>query len=89
MKEAIEKLWDEYFSEKCAAMDTDEERRLAKKTVEFHEAASSLLNKEQEAAVEKYVDALCDMEAIFVKKAFFKGCEFSFSFLLQMGNFEK
>ncbi len=89
MKEVIETLWDEYFSEKCAAMDTDEERSLAKKTVELHEAASSLFNKEQEAAVEKYVDALCEMEAIFVKKAFFKGCEFSFSFLLQMGNLEK
>ena len=45
MKEVFETVWDEYFFEKCAEMDTDEERRLAKKTVEFHEAASSLLNE--------------------------------------------
>ena len=34
-------------------------------------------------AVEKYVDVLCDVEAFFVKKAFFKGCEFATSFLLE------
>ncbi len=89
MKEVFETVWDEYFFEKCAKMDTDEERRLAKKTIEFHEAASSLLNEEQENAVEKYVDALCDMEAIFVKKAFLKGCEFSFSFLWRVGNLKQ
>jgi len=34
-------------------------------------------------AVEKYVDALYDMEALHTKKAFFKGCRFSVSFLIQ------
>ena len=39
-----------------------------------------------EEAVEKYVDALCDLEALFVKKAFLKGCEFAVSFLLEAGD---
>ncbi len=87
MKETLEKLWDEYLSDECAVIDTDEERKLTKKTLELHEKVNGLLNKEQEEAVEKYVDVLCDMEALFVKKAFFKGCEFAVSFLLETGNF--
>ncbi|MBO5354439.1 MAG: hypothetical protein J6B09_00045 [Clostridia bacterium] len=89
MKETLEKLWNEYLLDECAAINTNEERTLMKKTVELHEKVNALLNKEQEEAVEKYVDALCDMEALFVKKAFFKGCEFAVSFLLEVGRFEK
>ena len=69
--------------------DTDEERKLTKKTAQLHEEANALLNKDQKAAVEKYVDALCDIEALFVKKAFFRGCEFAVSFLLEAGNLGK
>ena len=89
MKKTLEKLWNEYLLDECAAINTNEERTLMKKTVELHEKVNALLNKEQEEAVEKYVDALCDMEALFVKKAFFKGCEFAVSFLLEVGRFEK
>ena len=89
MKETLEKLWKEYLSEECSALSTDEERGLAKEAVELHEKANALLNKEQEAAVEKYVDVLYNIEAIFVKKAFFKGCEFAVSFLLEAGNLGK
>ena len=89
MRQCLEKLWKEYFSDECAVMDTDEERMLAKKAVELHEKANALLNKEQEEHVEKYVDALCDIEGRFVKKAFFKGCEFAISFLTDTHNFEK
>ncbi len=89
MKETLEKLWNEYLWDKCAAIDTDEERKLTKKTVELQEKANALLNKEQKEAVEKYVDLLCDVDALFVKKAFFKGCEFAVSFLLQSGNLGK
>ena len=85
MKKTLEKLWNEYLSDECAVIDTDEERTLMRKTIELHETANALLNKEQEAAVEKYVDSLCDLEAFFVKKAFFKGCEFAVSFLLETG----
>ena len=89
MKETLEMLWNEYMLDECAAINTDEERKLAKEALELHEKANILLNKEQKEAVEKYVDALCDIEALFSKKAFFKGCEFAVSFLLETGNFEE
>ena len=89
MKETLERLWNEYLLDECAAINTDEERKLTRRTLELHEKANALLNKEQEAAVEKYVDALCDIEVLFAKKAFFKGCEFAVSFLLESGNFEE
>ena len=86
MKEILEKLWNEYLLEECATIETEEEKILTKKAVELHEIANNLLNDEQRDAVEKYIDALCDIEALFVKKAFFKGCEFSVSFLLEARN---
>ena len=89
MKEIFEKLWDEYFFDKCAVMDTDEERGLTKKAAELYKKANFSLNHEQEKALEEYVDALCDADAFFVKKAFFKGCEFAVCFLLEVGNFGK
>ena len=88
MKETLEKLWNEYLANECSAISTDEERNLTRKTVELHKKANTLLNNNQISAVEKYVDALCDIEALFVKKAFFKGCEFSISFLLEALNFK-
>ena len=87
MKETLETLWNELLLEKCASIDTEEEKRLAKKAVELHEKANALLNKEQAALVEQYVETLYDIEAVFMKKAFFKGCEFAVSFLLEAGNF--
>ena len=89
MKNTLEKLWNEYLSSECAVIDTDEERRLTKKAAELHEKADVLLDNEQRAAVEKIIDALCDVNAIFTKKAFFKGCEFATSFLLESGNLGK
>ena len=89
MKETLEKLWNDYLLEECAVLDTDEERALTKKTAELHEKANALLNKDQQDAVQEFVDALCDIESLFVKKAFFKGCEFSVSFLLEARNLEK
>ena len=89
MKKTLEKLWNEYLLDECAKIDTDEERNLTRKTAELHEKANALLNKEQKDAVEKYVDALCDIESLFVKKAFFKGCEFAVSFLLETRSFEE
>ena len=86
MKETLEKLWDEYLSDECATIETEEEKILTKKAVELHEIANNLLNDAQQNAVEKYIDALCDIEALFVKKAFLKGCECSVSFLLEAGS---
>ena len=81
MKETIEKLWNEYFSEQCAEINTEEERNLTRKAVELHEKVNALLNEEGKNALEEYVDALCDIEALFARKAFCKGCKFAISFL--------
>ncbi len=82
MKEILEKLWEEHFAEKCAAMDTEEERVLAKKVALMHKTVNELLAKEQIDAIEKYIEALREIQESFVKKAFFKGCEFAMSFFL-------
>ena len=86
MKKTLEKLWSEYLFSECAVMDTDEERMLTKKASELHERLDALLDNDQREAVERFVDALCDANAIFTKKAFIKGCEFATSFLLESGN---
>ena len=82
MKQTFEKLWSDYFSGECAAIKTKEERELIKKAGELHERARMLLSEEQECAVERHMEAVYDMEALFRKKAFFMGCEFALSFLL-------
>ena len=88
MKQILEGLWDEYLSEKCSVMDA-EERKEVGVIVALHEKARALLTKEQEESVEAYVDALCNLDALHAKKAFFKGCEFALSFLLAVGELEK
>ena len=89
MKETLEKLWSEYLLDECSVIDTDEERELTRTVAELHKQATALLNQTQKLAVEKYVDALCDIESLFVKKAFLRGCEFGVSFLLEAGNLTK
>ena len=70
MKQTLEKLWNDYLADECAAVSSDEERKLAKITVELHEKVNSTLNEAQKNEVEEYVDALFDVEAIFLKKHF-------------------
>ena len=89
MKKILEGLWDEYALEKCSAIDTVEEENLAKRALDLHEAVNEMLDETQKDAVEKYLDAVCDINACFAKKAFFKGCEFASSFLTELGRFEK
>ena len=89
MKETLERLWTEYLSDECSQIDTDEEREMLKQTAELHQKTNDMLDEEQQKAVEKYVETLFDMQALFAKKAFIKGCEFSVSFLLEAGEFGK
>ena len=89
MSETLKKLWCEYFLDQCAVIDSDEERTLTKAAADLHEKANALLNQEQQAAVEKFVDALFDADALFARKAFIKGCEFSFSLLSETGVLKK
>lgn len=41
------------------------------------------------AAVKKHVEALLELQSLFLKKAFFKGCEFATLFILEVTCFEK
>ena len=89
MKNTLETLWYEYFAEECAAIDTEEERALAKKAIDWSREANESLTKEQLEVVEKHVEALCELQEAFVKKAFYKGCRFASSFFLATAPFEK
>ena len=89
MKEVLENLWSEYILADCATIDTEEEMELTKKIVDLRERANSLLNEDQEIAVQEYIDALHDLEALFAKKVFFKGCEVSISFILESVDLKK
>ena len=85
MKETLEKLWQEYISDECDSIKTLEERKMIKNVAELHEKVIAILSEEQKNAVEKYIDTICEMDSIFAKKAFFNGCKFAVSFLLEAG----
>ena len=89
MRSTLEKLWNEYLMDECSYIDTEEERMLVSKTADLHKVATNMLSEEQKDAVEEFTDSLCDLEALFIKKAFCKGCEFSVSFLFEAGNLSK
>ena len=89
MTETLEKLWNEYFAEECALINTAEERVLVKKAVELRKTANELLTKEQSEAMEKHMEVLYEIQDFSVKKAFFKGCEFAISFFYEATIFGK
>ena len=89
MKNTLEKLWEEYFSEECAILDTEEERELISLTAEANKAVNDLLTKEQRISVERFVELLHEMNGITLKKAFCRGCEFATSFLLETSGLKK
>lgn len=84
MNSTLEILWNEYFAEKCAELDTNEERVLIKEATETHEAINDLLTNEQSVILEKYVETLHQLHACECKKAFFKGCRISAGFLMDV-----
>ena len=87
MCKTLEKLWNEYFFEECAVVDTEEERELIKKADEIRKSTNKLLTAEQTEVVESYIEALYEMQGFFAKKAFFRGCEFAASFFFESGKF--
>ena len=89
MKQTLEKLWNEYLAEECALITTEEERALIKKAAKMHDVMNETLPKEQSEAIEKYIDSLYENQYCFAKKAFFKGCKFAVSFLLETGFCER
>ena len=84
MKESLEKLWNEYFSDECAIISSEVERNFMKTAADLREKAVDLLNEQQCEAMDKYIEALYDSEALLLKKAFFKGCDFGASFILEI-----
>ena len=72
MKETLERLWNEYFAEECAVMNTKEERVFVKKAVEMHKTANELLTEEQSEAIEKYIEALYEIQGFLSKKHFLR-----------------
>ena len=89
MKKTLEKLWNEYLSQECATINTDEEKKAIEDAVQLHESLNTLLNESQQCAVEKYTDALHNANSIYAKKAFFKGCEFSMLLILEIMGMEE
>lgn len=77
-----EQLWDEYFAEKCAAIETEEEKALIKRTIEKHNDVNAILTDAQKKAVEQYAETVYEMQGLLAKKAFFMGFEFARSFFL-------
>ena len=86
MKETFEKLWNDYFYEECAVIDTEEERALIRKTAETHEKLNRILTNEQNEMLEKYIEVLYENQGLYLKKGFFKGCKFAISFILEVGD---
>lgn len=83
MRETLEKLWNEYFAEKCALINTEEERALIKKAVDMQKSANETLTKDQRKAIQEYIEAIYEFQSFSVKKAFFYGCEFATSFFFE------
>ena len=84
MNPTLEILWNEYFAEKCAELDTNEERALVKEVAEMHKSIDNLLTKEQSNILEKYIETLHQFHACECKKAFFKGCGITAGFLFEV-----
>ena len=89
MKETLEKLWNGYFAEECAQMNTEKEKALIRKAVEAQKAMDELLTRQQSEATQNYIEVLYEMQGFFAKKAFFTGCEFAISFFLEAGSLGK
>jgi hypothetical protein len=78
----FENLWNEYFAGECAVVDSEEEKKLVKKAIEKRKLIDDLLTQEESEAIENYICVLFEIQGCFVKKAFFKGCEFAKMFFL-------
>lgn len=83
MEETLEKLWNEYLSEKCAAIETEEERVLVRNAAEMHKRVNELITGEQKVAMEAFVEASYRNQFFYAKKAFMIGCKFAASFFLE------
>ena len=86
MKQTLEKLWNEYFAEKCAAIESEKERAIRKRATALREKLNALITAEQGEVVDEYVEALYEISDFSSKKTFFMGCEFAISFICEAKN---
>ena len=75
MKDVLDRLWVEHFGEVCSKIESEAERALIRKAAELHGGLAKALDEKQNASLEKYVEVLYEIQSVFSKKAFFKGCE--------------
>lgn len=83
MKETMERLWHDCFEEDCSTLNSEQEKALMKEAARLRESFEHEMTKEQIAVTQAYSDVLCELQIIFAKKAFLKGCEFTASFLFE------
>ena len=86
MKETLEKLWNGYFAERCASVDSEEERKLRKRATELREKVNASIAAEQIEALDRYIEVLYEIADFSSRKAFFMGCEFAISFICEAKN---
>lgn len=84
MTNTLCKLWNEYWAEECAKIETEKEKMDLKRVIETHGILESSLSNEQKEKAEAYIEAVYEHQDELIKKAFFKGCEFGLSFLSKM-----
>lgn len=89
VEDMLEKMWNDYFADECSRIDSDQERALVGQAIDLHDDLNDLLSEEECDVMEKYVDILCDINALYAKTAFLTGCKFAVSFFLEARNFKK
>lgn len=87
--EKLTELWRDYFSEDCAVISTEKERELSAKLSSARKRLCEILTKEQEFAVEGYIEAFHGLSSSLAEKAFIQGCKFTASFLLDTLDFKQ
>lgn len=82
MKGIINRLWNEYYMEKCSEIGI-EERTSVRRVSELHGKLNEELSAEQRKSMEKLIECIYESEAYFRRKAFIMGCELGASFVAE------
>ena len=89
MNNILEKLWSEYFCEDCSAINSEEEKAIAKILAQTRNEIENLPINEFRESIENYIAFMYKAQSLALKKAFFKGCEFAISFLVEVSSLTK
>ena len=83
MKSVLEKLWFDYISDESNKI-SEEEKAIVEKLNSFHDILVEKLDKKQCEELEEYIDLTCELDSLYTKSAFIKGCKFTASFLIEV-----